>query len=277
MYKIIGGDQQEHGPVSAQQILQWVSEGRAIASTPCRAEGTSEWRPLGEFPEFAGAFKPAGAVPPPIAPPLPSGSAGPVDTDLLAREILGRRGELRIGACLERGWSLLSNHFWLLVGACFVGMLVESVPLLYGVMQAGLFWLLLKLLRGQRAEFSDCFEGFDKAFVPGLLAGVLVSVLVSVGLLLCIIPGIFLATVWIFTWPLLVDRKLGAWQAMEVSRKVCGEHFWGLLGLLIVNLLVCLVGVLLCYVGLLVALPWTLAATACAYEDIFNPPTQPAA
>ena len=275
MYTIIGGDQQEHGPVSAEHVLQWIAEGRAIASTPCRAEGTTAWRPLSDFPEFAGAFRTSAAIPPTISPPPPAHIVN--EPDRLATEILARRGEFRIGDCLSRGWDLVLKNFWLLVGASFVGSLVEGVPFLFGAMQAGLFWLVLKLLRGQPAEFSDSFAGFDQAFVPALLAGILFSVLACLGFCLCIIPGLFLVTVWMFTWPLLLDRKLNAWEAMEVSRKVSTPHFWPLLGLLLVNGLLCCLGVLGCYVGLFVAMAWTIAATACAYEDLFNPPTRPAA
>jgi len=59
MYKIIGADQREYGPVSADQIRQWIKEGRANATTLIQTEGTPGWRPLSAFPEFGT---------PPIAP-----------------------------------------------------------------------------------------------------------------------------------------------------------------------------------------------------------------
>src|SRR4051812_39004938 len=65
MYKIIGADQKEYGPVSADQIRQWIREGRANATTLCQTEGTVGFRPLSTFPEF-GYPQPA-----PPAPPLP--------------------------------------------------------------------------------------------------------------------------------------------------------------------------------------------------------------
>ncbi|MDB6112163.1 MAG: Interferon-induced transrane protein [Pedosphaera sp.] len=65
MYKIIGANQAEYGPVSGEQLRQWIAEGRADANTRAQAEGTTEWKPLREFPEFAGLFA---AAPPPMAP-----------------------------------------------------------------------------------------------------------------------------------------------------------------------------------------------------------------
>ena len=53
MYSIIGGDQKEYGPVTADQLRLWVTEGRVNAQTSVRIEGATEWRPLADFPELA--------------------------------------------------------------------------------------------------------------------------------------------------------------------------------------------------------------------------------
>ncbi len=54
MYKIIGADQKEYGPVSAEQIRQWLAEGRVNAQTQVLPEGAPVWKALGDLPEFAG-------------------------------------------------------------------------------------------------------------------------------------------------------------------------------------------------------------------------------
>ena len=56
MYKIIGADGGEYGPVAVGQLRQWIAEGRANAQTPALAPGATEWKPLGALPEFAGQF-----------------------------------------------------------------------------------------------------------------------------------------------------------------------------------------------------------------------------
>jgi hypothetical protein len=53
MYKIIGADQKEYGPVTIDQIRQWISENRVNAQTRARAEAEPDWKPLSAFPEFA--------------------------------------------------------------------------------------------------------------------------------------------------------------------------------------------------------------------------------
>jgi hypothetical protein len=71
MFKIIGADQQQYGPVSADQIRQWIAEGRANAQTVASPEGSTEWKPLASFPEFAEALSRQ-------APPPPTAGAPPV-------------------------------------------------------------------------------------------------------------------------------------------------------------------------------------------------------
>lgn len=56
MYKIIGGDQKEYGPVSADQLRHWIRDGRLNAHTQARLEPGGEWQPLSSFPEFADAL-----------------------------------------------------------------------------------------------------------------------------------------------------------------------------------------------------------------------------
>ncbi|SPE58799.1 conserved membrane hypothetical protein [Verrucomicrobia bacterium] len=91
-YKIIGADGKEYGPITAEQLRQWIAEGRANSQTKILPEGTTEWRPLSEFPEFMPTI--TAVVPPavPGAPPAPSGASAMVKgpaTGLVIVAILG--------------------------------------------------------------------------------------------------------------------------------------------------------------------------------------------
>lgn len=55
MYRILGADQKEYGPVNAEQVRQWMAEGRITSQTQMRTEESSEWKPLSEFHEFDAA------------------------------------------------------------------------------------------------------------------------------------------------------------------------------------------------------------------------------
>ena len=70
MFKLLGADKKEYGPVSADQIRVWIAQGRANARTQLQAVGSAEWKPLVEFPEFAAALQPVGGSAPPPRRPL---------------------------------------------------------------------------------------------------------------------------------------------------------------------------------------------------------------
>ena len=65
MYKIIGTDGRQYGPVNTEQIRRWLAENRLHAQTLVQSEGASDWKPLGSLAEFAADLN---AVPPPIIP-----------------------------------------------------------------------------------------------------------------------------------------------------------------------------------------------------------------
>jgi hypothetical protein len=52
MYKIIGSDQKVYGPVTADQLRQWLAEGRVNPSTLIQAVGANDWKSMSSFPEF---------------------------------------------------------------------------------------------------------------------------------------------------------------------------------------------------------------------------------
>ncbi len=77
MYKIIGGDGKEYGPISADQLRQWIIQGRVNADTQIQVEGTSVWMPLSRVPGFSpGLSKPAGLPPVPDIPLEPKKTSG---------------------------------------------------------------------------------------------------------------------------------------------------------------------------------------------------------
>jgi TM2 domain-containing membrane protein YozV len=77
MYRIIGADGHQYGPITADQLRLWLAENRANAQTLAQAEGAGDWRPLGSFPEFAPDLKPPPlTAPPPMGiPPVSAASA----------------------------------------------------------------------------------------------------------------------------------------------------------------------------------------------------------
>ncbi len=56
MYRIIGADGREYGPISANQLRQWIAERRANAATRVLVEGSTDWKTLGSLSEFSALF-----------------------------------------------------------------------------------------------------------------------------------------------------------------------------------------------------------------------------
>jgi hypothetical protein len=214
MYKIIGGDQKEYGPATAEEMRRWIAEGRLSAQSLVKAETTTEWKPLGTFPEFSEALR-----------TQPGSSDGPP----IRRT--GASGRFGIGACLAGSGKLLRENLTLLYGASFVVwaigyasqfhlLALMTFTLLRGVFYGGLCLLILKRIRGEPAAIRDVFSGFSIAFPQLLLAGFLTSVISMISLVCCfVIPGIYLIVAWIFAVPLVADQRLEFWSAMESSRK----------------------------------------------------------
>jgi len=63
MFKVIGSDGKEYGPISGDQLRQWIQEGRAGASTQVRREGDADWAALHSLSEFADILQ----APPPLS------------------------------------------------------------------------------------------------------------------------------------------------------------------------------------------------------------------
>ncbi len=96
MYTIIGGDQKEYGPIPADDVRQWIAEGRLNEQSLMKGEGDAEFRPVEKFPEFADAFAPKSSMPD-MPPPL-SGTTTPA--------LLEHDYNLDLGDCISRGWEI---------------------------------------------------------------------------------------------------------------------------------------------------------------------------
>lgn len=74
MYKVVGTDGKEYGPVTREAILEWIAQNRANAQTIARFEDGA-WKPLATFDEFKAALGLAGAT---ASPPPPATGGTPL-------------------------------------------------------------------------------------------------------------------------------------------------------------------------------------------------------
>jgi uncharacterized membrane protein len=132
----------------------------------------------------------------------------------------------------------------------------------------GLFKMAFKQLRGESLEISDLFTGRD-LFLPLWGASLLISLGVSAGMLFCLLPGLLLSGLWMFTIPLIVDKRMGVLEAMGKSFETLRPHMWSAVGYQIVVGLISALGVLLCGIGIIFTAPITYLAIAILYRQFF--------
>lgn len=307
MYRIIGGDGREYGPVTGDAIRQWIMQNRANSKTMVKAENAADWRPLGDIPEFAGSFGAPPPQPPPVFPAAtPTFTETPAaDAKALMASLSANDYNLDIGECLGASWRMLMANFWLMVGGAFLVLVastaISMVPiagliaslLLGQVFYAGLYYFYLKLSRGEPTAIGDAFSGFSRSFGQLVLLSIVYNILLSilaipailpaVGIAIwdwspfvmvplifvLIIPLVYLSVGWMFAGLLVIDRGLEFWDAMETSRKVVGRNWFKVFLFAIVLGFVIIAGVLLLLVGLFVAFPLACGAIAIAYETMF--------
>ena len=188
---------------------------------------------------------------------------------------------LPLGDYLKTGWGLFKQYPGGFVGFCllyfviqaalhvipFVGLVaaaVISTPLLMGN-----FIVSAKLLHGQPPEFRDFFEGFQY-FLPLLLLSLVAGLFISIGTILFIIPGIYLAVAYLFASYLVVDRGLDFWPAMDLSRRTVTPRWFGYFAFALLVVLLNLAGAVALGVGLLVTIPVSFCAVTAAYADLFG-------
>ena len=85
MYKIIGSDGKEYGPISGEQLRQWIAQGRVNRQTRIKPDTAAEWQSLDSLPEFAAEFANPTVTPPPPAgaTPVPAKTSGLAITSLV--------------------------------------------------------------------------------------------------------------------------------------------------------------------------------------------------
>lgn len=178
---------------------------------------------------------------------------------------------VKTGEWLSEAWSIVQQDLWAHVLIFLVVGLVSSIPLLGPAMMAGYIMIVLRKLRNPAytPAVGEVFEGFQ-LFVPALLVGIVGGIIANLGLIACIV-GVFATTALVmFAMPLVVDRKLDFWPAIQESMdKVKPNLFpWSMFVLLVG--LVYMLGAVLCGVGILVTGPIAVVALMIAYRETFG-------
>ena len=170
---------------------------------------------------------------------------------------------------ISEGWALVQADLGMFAVLTLIVAVIGSVVpvVLTGPMAVGFHIAVLRKQRTGKLELEDCFKGFDY-FVPSLVASLLISIFVTLGTLACIVPGLILHAMYLFTYLFILDKRLDFWPAMQASANLAKTDLvaFSMFALALIGLN--LAGALLCGVGLLITLPISVAAVTAAYRDL---------
>ncbi len=192
-------------------------------------------------------------------------------------------GDLALGEFLKTGWELFRRYpggfigftlLYFLIGAvlhALAGVGQVAFFLAHTPLAAGYFVVHGRLLNGREVEFRHFFAGFEShRLLPLVLLGVVSQALITIGLILLIAPGIYLAVSYLFASLLLLDKGRDFWPALEESRRAVTPRWFGFFAFFLLLLLINLAGLLCLGVGLAISFPVTYGALTAAYARLFG-------
>ncbi|MFT5219936.1 MAG: putative membrane protein [Planctomycetota bacterium] len=141
---------------------------------------------------------------------------------------------------------------------------VVTMPLMLGVIIMG-----LRHAAGESVTVGSIFSHFGS--IPTLtLAYILQTILIMIGLLLLVLPGIYLMFAYMYAIPLVIEKKMPAWQALETSRKALTRVWFRFAGFILLITLIIGLGVLTLGIAWIWTIPWSVLAFAMVYLKLFG-------
>ena len=103
-----------------------------------------------------------------------------------------------------------------------------------------------------------------------MITAIISMLLIYLGMFLLIIPGLYLAIAYMLAIPLVVERGLTPWQALEASRKAITQHWFKVFGLFLLLGLITLISAIPLGIGLVWSIPLFVIAMGVLYRTIFG-------
>ncbi|OAD21568.1 conserved hypothetical protein, membrane [Candidatus Thiomargarita nelsonii] len=106
--------------------------------------------------------------------------------------------------------------------------------------------------------------------IPVAIAAILMTILTMIGFFLLIIPGLYLSVAYLLTIPLIVEKNLGSWQAMEASRKAITHHWFKVFFTYFVMSIIMMISAIPLGIGLIWTLPMMVNVGGILYRIMFG-------
>jgi hypothetical protein len=160
---------------------------------------------------------------------------------------------------IGEAWGVYKTHWRHLLPLAFVTYLIVAVltALLAAILTwvgaiigflisiVAVFWLQAALvkavedIRDGRADLSlqETFDAAKPHLGSVIVAGLLAGLGIVVGLLLLIVPGLFLMTIWAVIVPVIVLENRSAGESFSRSRELVRGYGWGVFGVIVLTIL----------------------------------------
>ncbi len=136
-------------------------------------------------------------------------------------------------------------------------------------MSVGITVMAIRHAQGKTVSVGKIFDYFHR--VPAaILWYFLMTLMIMLGYLLLILPGIYLSFAYMYSLPLLVEKDMSAWRALEVSRKAVSRIWFRASGFLLLIMLLIALGFIPLGIPLIWIVPWVSLAYALVYFKLFG-------
>ena len=137
---------------------------------------------------------------------------------------------LDIGRCFNDAIEVFKRNWFQLILATLIFELLSLCTLfiLSGPLLGGIYLMCIAAIQSpdKRIDMGLMFGTFSR-FAP--LVGLFFLTLIPelLGLILFIVPGILLTAMWIFAFPLMIDKHMGVIDSMSASWKIVSRRGFG--------------------------------------------------
>jgi hypothetical protein len=147
-----------------------------------------------------------------------------------------------------------------------------------GLVYGGLFRMALKQIDGGEVGVGDVFSLGGQNRVERLVKAIfLMGIFGMLGCTLLVIPGLVVFALSMFTVPLIVDGRMGAWASFKTSLAALRRDWLSAMVFALAMTALECSGILLLGVGVLFTAPWSVLAVAVQYRRSFGPGAKPRA
>lgn len=122
----------------------------------------------------------------------------------------------------------------------------------------------------ERVDMTAEFKNARHTYLYYLGVNIVYSLIVTIGCLFCVLPGIFLAVRLMFAPMIAINHpELTFSEAFTRSWQMTKGHFWKLIGLYLIVILLNILGIICCCVGYLLTIVITYMMYGYAYKLLY--------